>query len=348
VVAAFAKAGERFTQHLAANPKQPVFAFVHTYEVHDPYMPVPPYRTLFTAPDYAGRIIASYDELSAIVGTEWQSQHDFYWSRVDAGDPRDVRHLQDLYDGSIRLTDDQIGTLVGRLRDAGVADQTLIVVLGDHGEEFLDHGQFQHEQVYQELLHVPLVMVFPGEKGRAFRGRRENAVVRLIDVLPTILDFLGLPVPEHVQGVSLMAGLAGGAAPPREVMSSWREGGWQALRVGDAKLVQQERAGAPVRRELYDLQNDPGERHNRWEADPDTATRLSQRLAELLAESRSFLASRRRGREVVPGQDTVERLRALGSCAPGETSAVGRARWLMRRAARARIGVWCGWRWRSW
>jgi arylsulfatase A-like enzyme len=312
VVEAFARMGDRIAEHVAAQPNVPFFAFAHTYAVHDPYTPLAPYNTLFTDSNYPGRIIASYDELTRRVGTAWDSQHALFWQQVDADDPRDVQHLQDLYDGAIRLTDDQIGKLVERLRDAGVGDDTLIIVLADHGEEFREHGMFQHEQVYQELLHVPLVMVLPRANGVTYRQRREPAVVRLVDVLPTVLDYLGVAIPEHAQGVSLMPLLGGGAAPPREVMSSWREGGWQALRVGDTKLIRRDDQGAGIVHELYVLSEDPHEQQNRWETDGAAGQALEQQLDTLVHAAQEFHAAHRRGRVVLPSADTLERLRALG------------------------------------
>jgi choline-sulfatase len=91
-----------------------------------------------------------------------------------------------LYDGGIRMTDERIGALFDRMRRNDLFDDTLIVLLSDHGEEFGEHDSLRHEQIYQELLHVPLIVRFPGKA--EWRGRREDAVVRLIDLLPTQRD----------------------------------------------------------------------------------------------------------------------------------------------------------------
>jgi arylsulfatase A-like enzyme len=313
VVGIFGKLGEAIAAHVVATPERPFFAFGHTYEVHDPYVPRVPYRTLFTDPGYEGRIVSSYEDLSAAAGKEWQSQHDYYWKQVDANDPRDVQHLRDLFDGSIRLTDDTLGKLIDGLRIAGVLDQTLIIVLSDHGEEFLEHGMFLHEQVYQELLHVPLIMVFPATAGgAALQGRRDGAVVRLIDVLPTVLDYLGIPIPPHVQGTSLLPLLRGGVAPPAVVASSWREGGWDALRVDGDKFLRLRVDGQATRRELYSLTEDPREQRDVAASEERLASQLEARMDALAATGRTYLAHQRQGREVVPDAETLERLRALG------------------------------------
>ncbi|MGH7785431.1 MAG: sulfatase family protein [Candidatus Binatia bacterium] len=312
VVDSFATLGDRIVRHVTTQPAVPFFAFVHTYAVHDPYVPPPPYRTLFTDPAYAGRIVSSSEALSVAAGSEWKSQHELYWRRVDARDPHDVRQLEALYDGAVRMTDDQIGKVLDRLREAGITDDTLIIVLSDHGEEFLDHGMFQHEQVYEELLHVPFIMVFPRAHGGGHNGQRVAAVVRMIDVLPTVLDYFGLPRPEHVQGVSLLPMLADGPAPPVEVMSSWREGGLQSLRVDDVKVVRRQSDVGAVEWELYALGEDPHEQHNRSRIDPQTSQRMAQQLDRVAAAARAFRATRGRGPAVAPNQDTLERLRALG------------------------------------
>jgi len=312
VVGTFEKLGDHILRYAHTSPDRPFFAFAHTYEVHDPYVPRLPYRNLFTDPRYSGRIIASYDELSAQVGTEWESQHALYWQHVDAGNPQDVQRLKDLYDGAIRLTDDQVGKLIDRLRTAGILDRTLIILLSDHGEEFLDHGMFLHEQVYEELLHVPLIMVLPAGAGAPHQGRRETAVVRLIDVLPTVLDLVGVPIPSHVQGTTLLPLLDGGGGPPVEVASSWREGGWYALRRGDDKFMRFESDGQTVRRELYTVTTDPREQHNLVATRATVAADLERGLDEIVAEGRAFQAKQRRGRDVAPSAETLERLRALG------------------------------------
>jgi arylsulfatase A-like enzyme len=126
------------------------------------------------------------------------------------------------------------------------------------------------------------------------------------------LDYLAVPLPAHLQGVSLMPLLGGGNGPPAEVMSSWREDGLQSFRRGDFKLIRRRAGGEIVRRELYALRDDPLEQHDRAQSDRQTVQELEQQLERTVTAAQQFHAERRRGRPVVPNADTMERLRALG------------------------------------
>jgi arylsulfatase A-like enzyme len=113
-----------------------------------------------------------------------------------------IRQAMDRYDGEIRHNDRSLELLVGKLKQLGVLDNTLIIVLSDHGEEFWDHGWTAHGQsVYQELTHVLLMMWNPSLLPMP---RKIDEPVQLIDVMPTVLDLLGLKTPPIVEGQSLM------------------------------------------------------------------------------------------------------------------------------------------------
>jgi len=240
-------------------------------------------------------------------GPKWDAQNRAYWKRVEPDDPADLQHLRDLYDAGIRRTDDQLARFLRELERSGLLKHTLIVFLSDHGDEFMEHGQFLHKQLYQELLHVPLVIRFAGDRGERFRGRREDALVRLIDVFPTVLDAAGLPIPDHLQGVSLLPLLEGEAAPPEVLMSSWSKRELESLRLGDWKLVV-----GPEGAELYDLARDPLERTDLSGRETARVAEMKASLAERADASRRFLGHARRGVPVEPDPATRQRLRALG------------------------------------
>ena len=309
---AFRRARDVLTERAGGGDRlAPFFLFVHTYEVHAPYTPIAPYDSLFTSRDYQGGIVSSQRDLVKAAAGDWGRQHEIFWQAVDETSEADLQHLQDLYDGSIRFVDDQIGEFLDWLSGAGVLDQTLVIVLSDHGEEFLDHGRFQHNQAYEELLRVPLVMAFPGPPGESGRGVREGGLVRLVDVAPTVLDFLGVPLPDHVEGVSLLPLLAGGAGPPEVVISGWPEPGIRSLRRDDWKLIERRSsAGKWVR--LYDLQEDPAEQLDLAESEPGRRDALRQHLRAMEMASRAFRDARERGRAVEPDEEAIEHLRALG------------------------------------
>lgn len=308
---AYTRAAQWIEAIVSKEKPPPFFLFLHTYEVHDPYVPKEPYRSLFTDPGYAGKIVSSYKGLTALAKGGWENRHAAYWQRVDRDSAADVQHLRDLYDGSIRRVDEQLGNLLDRMDALGVRDDTLIVVLSDHGEEFLEHGEFLHEQIYQELLHVPLIMAFPATKRASLQNRRESRVVRLIDVAPTILSVLGFPAPGHYQGSDLASLLGNETDTPGEVLSSWRMGGWQALRSGNWKLIRKADATGTAL-ELFDVEQDPGEQHDRASDSAAVAMSMADRLDALTSAAEDYQKHVRSGTGVAADEATLERLRALG------------------------------------
>ncbi len=298
--------GAAWLEEAARDPeRRPFFLFLHTKVLHDPYEPPPEYAALFSDPTYAGDIgLSETERRRAQREGGWWLVHRRFWEGVDFRDPADVRHLRDLYDGLIRLMDDQLTAFLERYRELGLGRDTIFVFLSDHGEEFLEHRGFRHSSVYREVLHVPLVVRLPDA---AARGRRVTAPVSLVDVLPTLLERLGLPRPEHVQGRSFAALLDGAPAEPGPVYSEWAARGVRALRVGRWKYVDRR-----VARELYDLSRDPDEQRDLWEAHPRIGERL-RRDAERMADATAQMAaSVRRGERFGLDPDLRERLEALG------------------------------------
>jgi arylsulfatase A-like enzyme len=290
----------------ADGTRAPFFLFVHTYQVHDPYLPPPAYRALFTDPGYAGRIVGDADRLVALAGSDWPAWHRAFWAGVDARSPADLRHLRDLYDACIRFTDDELGRLLDRIDALGLADETLVVVLSDHGEEFLEHGRFGHDALFDELLRVPLVVRVPDAERRGLRRGRVSEVVRLVDVLPTLLDLVGLPTPDHLEGRTLLPLLQGDGDAPRFVFAQNRETGSDALVAGGWKLVAER-----WNELLFDLARDPGERRPLAGGD---AVRESLRatLEELHARSLRWQVLAPPDRAGPLDAATRERLEALG------------------------------------
>ena len=182
--------------------------------------------------------------------------------------PDQLQRLVDLYDGGIRAADDQLRGLVADLSARGLAERTILVVLSDHGEEFLDHGAFLHTATqYEELTHVPLVLVVPGLGG----GRRVRELASIVDVMPTLLALLGIDPGPHAQGHDLMP-LVRGAGPVRaEALTT------SSIHTSEWKLF-------PGRRELYDRRRDPTDRRNVAASHPEVVAALARRSAELVAE----------------------------------------------------------------
>ena len=287
---------EKSLQLLGTSPS-PFFLFVHFWDVHYDYIPPAPYDTLFD-PDYEGDITG----------------HRFYGNdAVNAGmDPADLEHILALYDGEIAWVDEHVAKLLSELEARGLAEDTLVVLTADHGDEFFEHGLKGHtHSLYEELLHVPLVVRGPGVPSAVRVPQR----VELIDVMPTVLELVGLPVPDGAQGRSLRPLLDGAPWPPRpsfaetskarKTANKADKGYASTVYLEERKLIQYERQRHPD--EVYSLGDDPGE-HNDLSASPAGA-------APLLEAHRSWLERIPTGRAALHGgldAHTLEQLKGLG------------------------------------
>jgi arylsulfatase A-like enzyme len=310
VEAIFARAASLAEQFVTRRAS--FFIFVHTYQIHDPY--VPPSRfQIFSDQTYSGAIVGDGEELRRLAGDEWSRQHEVYWSRVRHDDPHDLQRLQDLYDASILYTDVQLGRLLDRLRSSGAYDDSLIIVLSDHGEEFGDHGGYLHNTVYEEILRVPLIIRFPRERGSAWRGHRVADVVRLVDVLPTILEYLRLPAPRQLQGESFLSLIhRPGTGRTRPVWAQWprlKKPGPESLRLEHWKLIENGRSAGV---QLFDLVTDPRELRDLASAEAVQVGRMREILARLSALSLELRAGSAAGEAVAISPELEQQLRALG------------------------------------
>ena len=226
---------------------RPLFLYLHYMDVHGPYTQESP----------------GGQDLGPIGVSEWRFLKEEESSRIPLylRLPR-VRRLGeyvDAYDRGIRSWDDAFGRLVDRLRKSGRLDNTLISLVSDHGEEFLEHGGWNHgETLYQEQLFVPWILRLPGVPG----GRVTEPVVSLIDIAPTLLSAAGLARPATMNGRDVLD--AGMPLAPRALFSETEarlEGiadaaaAQVAVRRGRAKLIV-----SPHGRQCFDLARDPAER----------------------------------------------------------------------------------------
>jgi len=204
----------------------------------------------------------------------------FLWTHLydphrpyDPPEPYASRYASDPYVGEIAYADSQIGRLVESLDRRGLLDRTIVIVAGDHGESLGEHGERDHGIfVYESVLRVPLIIRAPG-----ITPRRVGPVVRLVDVMPTLLDLLHLPGPT-TDGVTLVNLMRGGSQELEAYSESEypRRLGFspvRALRDGRFKLID-----AP-RPELYDLETDPFEERNVYRERRSTADAMMRRLA---------------------------------------------------------------------
>ncbi len=275
---------------LEQNANRPFLLFVHLFDLHQPYNPPAAYR---------------------------------------------ARAPQSEYDQELAYVDDSLGEFFHFLAERGLDRRALVVLFSDHGESLGDHGESTHGYfIYSSTLHVPLIFHWPQaekygnwklETGNSLPASsfqfpvsssnylaRGEAPAGLIDVAPTILNFLGISSPPSFCGHSLLELLKDVGSPPRDVYSETSYAhdkfGWSALRSlrrGDYQYIE---APHP---ELYDLKHDPAELHNLLSSQSALATSYRERLGALAARYRSLpAAGGETGAAVVPG--AAESLRSLG------------------------------------
>ncbi len=279
-------------------PSRPFFLFLHTYEVHHPYTPDPALLEIFDH-GYAGVLpdrIELGEHLGRINGTA---------SPRLAIDAADLKHIVATYDAEIRSMDAAFGTLVDALDERGLADDTLVVLTSDHGEEFGEHGfvGWHSHSLYDELLRVPLVIRPPG--GRVGGGRVAE-LVRGLDISPTILAVFGLPQPPSFDGVPVLDG------PPLPLTAVSQldrryDPPISALRTPEWKLYEDRLFWRVYRARLFDLRSDPAERHDVLADHLGTAREMAAQLRAI--ESRRH---RHDGDAAGLSPETVRQLRSLG------------------------------------
>jgi arylsulfatase A-like enzyme len=223
--------------------------------------------------------------------------------RLDELDADDLNHLVDSYDSEIAYTDHHLGRLLDRLRELALLDSSMIIFTADHGEEFLDHGGLSHgPTLYQEVVKVPLLIKVPGVPPGEIREP-----VSLLDLVPTVLDWLGLASTE-LEGRSLLAAEAAGhEEPPRAVLTerAKHKQPW-AIIDGELKYIMGRRAGTG---ELYDLSVDPGEQSNIAGQHPQLVARLEARLIEQINALEPVLTT---AKDVQLSPEEAEQLKAIG------------------------------------
>jgi len=300
---------------LAARSKEdrrPLFLYLHYMEPHSPYAPSP------VALARVGRDRAALQRVNA---------HNWLWNRGDV-DQAEVDMLADIYDAEVLSVDGSVRVLLNRLRRLGYLDHAIVIVTSDHGEEFRGHGRIGHgESLYESLIHVPLLIHVPGLKRRVDLP----GVVSQIDVAPTLLEWVGAPVPESFQGHSLrrrmlrhislwrraLAALGVDAGEPRVAISELlREADWPSRTRHRAAVISRSTkliVTEDNRAEAYDLDVDPTEQRDGAAPAMEVAS-LRRTLADFDAAAALGDGEAVAVADPPPTLDTAaeERLRALG------------------------------------
>lgn len=215
---------------------------------------------------------------------------------ADAMTPRDHRWLRAAYWAMCELIDRQVGRVLEALEDSGQRQRTLVIFMSDHGELLGDHGLYlKGPYFYEPAVRVPLILAWPGE----IAACRHDGLTELVDLAPTLLDALELPMSPGMQGRSLWRGLATGVVTGRpDVYSEYANAGFAPrlfvtmLRTELHKLVVHHGTGGG---ELYDLAGDPQEQRNLWDDPAFAAEKLAlfQRLCDRMAWTADPLPIRR-------------------------------------------------------
>ena len=265
----------------------PSYTFIHYIEPHNPIRPPRAFRRRFAASTGSE---VDQKKMSLVLDNPLVCFADDM--ELNAAE---VRHLVALYDAEIAYIDSKLGELFALLKRQGTYDDTLIIVTADHGEHFGEHGMYSHvASLYEPVIHVPLIVKWPaGIDGTGVR----DELVQLTDIVPTVLDVVGLRAPEHDKlfGKSLVDRGAGvghefiaaewegripfflrrtlGDSRAAEKVGVFKEP-FMIIREGRYKYI----ARSDDRNELYDLETDPGESNNLVSEEPTIADALRQKL----------------------------------------------------------------------
>ncbi len=297
----------RIFRWLESRPDEPFFLFAHYNDPHWPYDPPSPHGEAYIK-GYGGDLTP--EKTTAIVEQQGKP--------ITGLSKEDLRYIVGLYDGEIHYADDQVGRLIDKL-DAMALDRDLLIVFtADHGEEFLDHGSASHGYtLYDEMIHVPLILRWKGKLAR----REVSEQAELIDVVPTLLDLIGV---EHAGAGG--SGLAFQGESLRPLLEGAREARGhiafaEASYTGDQRAVRTPEGqklihdAASNETEAFDLTTDPREQKDLWKESWQAYQPLSERLARW-KETNTKLAAEHAAEDepaqVVLDPSTSDQLEALG------------------------------------
>jgi arylsulfatase len=270
---------QRLMPWLDQHRSEPFFLFVLYLEPHSPYNP-PPEDDIFTTKAYPDETNTGYD---------LKSGHLFRLAML--GDQQAVQRLYDLYDGKIHFVDRYVGELMDHLKQTGLSDNTLVVLTSDHGEMLYSHPDdfltFDHRSLYDPVMHVPLIMAGPGlPKGALVDGLASN-----VDTAPTILNLAGIAPSPDAEGHSLVPLIQGKVKAvnkyvygEEDVMAPLR-----SVRTDRYKLIEDLWTG---KIQLFDVSNDPDERHDLYGHIPAVQADLLNHLHDWMVKNHSSVAGR--------------------------------------------------------
>ncbi|HJX30142.1 MAG TPA: sulfatase [Thermoanaerobaculia bacterium] len=287
------------------NARHPWFLYLHYLEPHEPYQPPADHQRRIAPPSTRARRqgVSNW----ALRGSMLPVARRLYRGQTQYRiNPQSLAHLADLYDEEIAYFDEQIEKLFDSLRERRLLDRTLIVLAADHGEELYEHEHFGHCRsiAYDTVLKTPLLLRLP-DAAPELRGLRRDALTENLDIVPTILDYLGLPTEGRgFEGASLRPVIERNGKVRR--VSFGMQGTVRTIQDGTYKLTYDIGSGAT---QLFDLRVDPGETIDLSRKRPEQARRLREPLLRWIESREGPLASGESRRQA---EEAEKRLRAVG------------------------------------
>lgn len=270
------------------NQNKKFFLAMHTNDLHWPYPIPPPFDHMFD-PGYSGK--HDFDTLSSKKYT--RGEIIFGIAKLP---PEEINHAIAHYDGGVRYIDTQLKKLFDFLKEKGLYDNTLIVLSSDHGEHFGDHGfYFQHGySVYEPSIKSTLIFHNPK---KIPKGKNIESKVQVLDIMPTLLDILGIPLVDNIDGYSLLPLIEGKEENARDfifaetaeehikgnkkIFFSGNKGKWRTMITGDWKIIYIPHPEKDMF-ELYNLKDDPEEKTNLAEIEKEKAEEMKKKILDYL------------------------------------------------------------------
>jgi len=310
----FDTGGRDLRSNLRKHAGRQFFIWHRTEETHLPYDPRPPYDTAFLPKGFM--ITDSLRKRLQVVKTSLVIHKPGLKARLESGgadaievegyqrtlgisefDAADRPAILALYDGCVRMLDEEIQRYLDLLEQLGLLENTIVVLTSDHGEQLLERGALGHSScslegnLYDENIITPLILRCPAVLPK---GRVVDRQVSQVDIMPTLMDILNLEMPQPLDGQSLLPLILGGESDSREeAYAETSPCGWQALdddrrmiwciRRPPWKLIKYSDPPAPDRYELFNLEDDPAEKQDLVESHAQTVAELTRKLDAWIA-----------------------------------------------------------------
>ena len=314
---------------LSVEDDRPLFLFLHNYLCHDPYISAPEEFRLRFLDEPADGLPLGPDDIEAVESSETKSKgiwedvdlrnpnhmtdliqkRDKFWENVDFSKPEHKRHIVSLYDGCVSYADYVFGQIINLLKEENIFENSIIILLSDHGEEFYEHQTLLHKHLFIETMHVPLIIRFPNGK---FGGVMVEDYVRTLDLMPTILEFLDIEINHFIQGVSFLPALThNGTYDP--FMLGYDEN-ISSIRFQNKDFVYTNIHAPGGNEWLFDIAADPTELNNLAAANDEMLVKMRQ-MAEILKNGDVEIRKKSKfeiDRPLKADEQTLRQLKALG------------------------------------